>query len=629
MRRTIPSLLLSVSATLAAQAGLEPQVDAPLYRHMLEVNAQWRTMDPALGGDARAVHFSNEAERIARHLHLVAAYLRVHVSAGTGGDALERRNGLLLALDAYADRGVFPRNYVLPCRNPVFIDPHGTACAVGQMMIESGHHGLAERIDREQELGHVAELLRSPTLAAPISAWALEHGFTAAELAWIQPAYGPEPGWTELGNGTNGLVTTLLPLTNGGLLVAGTFNQAGGQDCRHVALWNGSSFQQMGNGLNGRAECAVEYTGMVIVGGSFQGGLRDIAYWDGSNWTYGNAFPGMFPVVHALHLHGGRLYAAGSSSGFAGVDHEVRKLSGHNWVTVGEKLNGSVHAMATYWGALTIGGDFTGRATFGTTDSSAMHVAQLVNGGWQQLTNGLDAPVYDLELLNGELYAGGDAYNDQGDPVFGFARQPLYGTAWEPLVDPNAPLLPAPGYTRIHALHTVDNAAMYIGGRFGINHGAAQGKNFAVFHPNPGILLPSARVNTDVADIATQGGEVVFGGAFTTQTVAGILFPAFTSPLRHIAIWSPGGDWSVRSAPASTLEIGLLPNPATEDLTITYTPETTGNLLLRDALGRTVYAGSFGSDARRMLDVSNLAPGLYSVVITDGGNFGVKTFVKQ
>lgn len=595
---------------------------------MLVVNAQWRTMDPQLAADVRSVHFSNDAERIATHLHLVQAFLKEHSPAGLAPEAMAQRMQLLNDLDAYADRGIFPRNYVLPWRNPIFIDPHGTACAVGQLIIESGHRELAERIDREAETAYVADILRSPTLAAPLNAWAAAHGFTADELAWIQPAYGSPPGWIELGNGTDGTVTTLLALNNGDLLVAGTFKQAGGSDRKHVARWDGSTYQPMGNGLNGTAECAVEYAGKIIVGGSFQGGLRDIAAWNGSAWTYGNAFPGMYPVVHALHIHNGRLYAAGSSTGFAGTDHEVRRYSNGSWLAVGGKLNGPINAMATYWGALTIGGNFTGNALFGTNDNSLQHVAQLVHDGWQQLTDGLNAPVYDLELMNGELYAAGDVYDDNGNLVFGFARQPLYGNAWELLMDPDDPLQPGPGYTRIHCLHTVQNSAMYIGGRFGFSNGMGYGKNFGVYYANPGSILPAAHVNKDVYDIATHGGEVVFGGAFTTQMTLDIILPGFTE-LGHIAKWSDGGDWNEwRSEAATQLEFGLWPSPATEAITINYLPETHGNLLIRDAAGRVVINEAFGNNAQRSIDVTSLAPGMYNVVLSDGTDFGTKNFVK-
>ena len=127
----------AIAFTLITSAQLSPRTDAPLYRHMLEVNKQWSVMDPSLANDDRIVHFNNEGERIAKHLHLVRERLMAHHIADLPAAINEKRTTLLTRLDAYADRQRFPINEVLPYRNPVFIDPHGTACAVGQLMIES------------------------------------------------------------------------------------------------------------------------------------------------------------------------------------------------------------------------------------------------------------------------------------------------------------------------------------------------------------------------------------------------------------------------------------------------------------------------------------------------------------
>jgi hypothetical protein len=88
MKRRLHALFLSVATACTAFAGLDPQVDASLYRHMLVVNAQWRTMDPQLAADVRSVHFSNDAERIATHLHLVQAFLKEHSPAGLAPEAM-------------------------------------------------------------------------------------------------------------------------------------------------------------------------------------------------------------------------------------------------------------------------------------------------------------------------------------------------------------------------------------------------------------------------------------------------------------------------------------------------------------------------------------------------------------
>src|SRR5690606_38589648 len=160
-------------------------------------------------------------------------------------------------------------------RNPVYTGPHGTVCTGGELMIESGHGDLAETIDREQELGYVEELLRSPTLGGPIAAWAGEHGFTGDELAWIQPGYYPSTAWAAMGGGTNGPVSVMLNLSGGGVLVAGTFTEAGDVPVQNVAVWTGSEFMALGSGVSGTITCGSVMGEDIYLGGSNIGGSSD------------------------------------------------------------------------------------------------------------------------------------------------------------------------------------------------------------------------------------------------------------------------------------------------------------------------------------------------------------------
>jgi hypothetical protein len=84
--------------------------------------------------------------------------------------------------------GRFPHNHVGPGLTPVFIDEHGTACAVGYLLLEGGAAELARQIAHEQPLARLPEI-RSPALAR----WAMENGFQVEELALIQPSYWSKP----------------------------------------------------------------------------------------------------------------------------------------------------------------------------------------------------------------------------------------------------------------------------------------------------------------------------------------------------------------------------------------------------------------------------------------------------
>ena len=112
-----------------------------------------------------------------------------------------RRADLLDVLDSYVAAGQFPRNHRNPAgrrapvpvrggmpsapgRTPVFVDEHGTHCAVGYLLAASGRDDLVAAAVAQDVEGYLQELM-TPELAA----WAMASGFTAEELARIQPTY--------------------------------------------------------------------------------------------------------------------------------------------------------------------------------------------------------------------------------------------------------------------------------------------------------------------------------------------------------------------------------------------------------------------------------------------------------
>ena len=179
-----PFFLLTLTVANITNGQLTPEHPARLEQHLLEVNPQWTKMEQILPDVMTTVRFTSEADRIAAHLHHVHAYLSTHTPTEISPAQHSRRHALLGSLNTYADRGVFPMNDIVPGRSPVFIDKLGNACAVGHLMITSGHAELAERIHEELNLAYVHDI-GLPEVAA----WAATNGFTVDELAWIQPTY--------------------------------------------------------------------------------------------------------------------------------------------------------------------------------------------------------------------------------------------------------------------------------------------------------------------------------------------------------------------------------------------------------------------------------------------------------
>ncbi len=577
---------------------------------MRAVNAQWNVQDPFAGASQQAIAFASEAERIALHLHLVREQLAARNVSDLSAAQRAEREQLIGKLQVYADRGIFPKNEVLSYRNPVFIDHYGTACAVGQLIIESGHRDLSERISKEMNLAYVLDM-PSSQLWPEIGAWANEHGFTAEELAWIQPTYPPNLPWAPLGGGTNGTVRVVKKLNNGDVLVAGEFTEAGGTPANGVAIWNGTNYVALGTGVEGLVNCAVEMNGELYLGGSEFPGFNDLAKWDGAYWTFSMVFQGKYPLINALHVHNNTLFAAGATSGFAGITDYVQRLDGTVWSPVGSAFDAPVHALATHNGVLVAGGAFTTIQT-PTLPPPALHVAELDGNEWGQHGDGLDATVRTLLDVNGTLYAGGDLYANIV-VTFGLARIGQGAATWEHLLPNHASYMPdGAGPSWIGSLAERDGS-IYFGGAFYVYTWSELGSHIARWD-GIDLVTPLAVPELPVRAIAVSGTNLTLGGEFE--------------------VWQPHVctlDLTTGIDAPLNVQFTLSPNPVTDVLRLTL-PDvdlTHARMTITDASGRMVAVPVKRGTENMTIDVRNLPAGAYQVRIEEGNATGVQRFVKQ
>jgi len=99
--------------------------------------------------------------------------------------------------------------------------------------------------------------------------------------------------FSALGTGVDGAVNSIDTMTNGHVVLGGTFRYAGGTLVNFVALWTGSQFENMGGGTNGFVNVVYveRKTSRVYIGGVFSeaGGLSlpsGFAIWLGSSWVF-------------------------------------------------------------------------------------------------------------------------------------------------------------------------------------------------------------------------------------------------------------------------------------------------------------------------------------------------------
>ncbi|MGB7396039.1 MAG: PQQ-dependent sugar dehydrogenase, partial [Pricia sp.] len=95
--------------------------------------------------------------------------------------------------------------------------------------------------------------------------------------------------WTELANGTNGIVNALA-VDGGTTFVGGDFSRAGSTSANNIASYRaGRGWRALSGGANGTVNAlAVDSDGNLYAGGDFSsiGGVsaRNIAVWNGSSW---------------------------------------------------------------------------------------------------------------------------------------------------------------------------------------------------------------------------------------------------------------------------------------------------------------------------------------------------------
>jgi hypothetical protein len=181
------SASLVILSLLLLQTAFAAVSSSPTVREQLEaLNKSWISQDLNYPVLKERTPLTNDVALIQMHLSLVEQTLRSNSNAALSPEQKMNREKCLDILHDYWNRGIFPKNLYHSTRTPYFIDKFGTACAVGQLIISTGHAGFANKVKEENNNAYISELDKE---YPEISAWANKYGFTLEELAWIQPCY--------------------------------------------------------------------------------------------------------------------------------------------------------------------------------------------------------------------------------------------------------------------------------------------------------------------------------------------------------------------------------------------------------------------------------------------------------
>jgi trimeric autotransporter adhesin len=218
--------------------------------------------------------------------------------------------------------------------------------------------------------------------------------------------------WSDVGGNVNGTVFSLA-FNGSDLYAGGAFTQAGTTPANSIARWDGANWSALGSGLTGAsgvAESIAVFNGAVCVAGSFTnaGGLSATCFatWNGLSWSA--AAGNLNAVGYRAVASGPNLYVGGSFTVAGGVwVNEIALWDGNQWSAFGTPgwLNGvqsSVTALASDGTNLYAGGFFT---YAGQTNAS--YIARFDGRNWQPLGAGLNNQVVALAVANNLVYAGG------------------------------------------------------------------------------------------------------------------------------------------------------------------------------------------------------------------------------
>jgi hypothetical protein len=229
--------------------------------------------------------------------------------------------------------------------------------------------------------------------------------------------------WQALGSGVNDPVFTLAVDGRGHLYAGGWFTQAGGKPANHIARWNGKDWEALGSGTNfSVATLVVDASGNVYAGGSFSiaGGVEvhSIAKWDGTSWSaLGEGFsmntsPQPALVVSLAIDRYGFLYAGGIFDHADGKPaNNVARWDGSGWSALGEGV--TLKSSSAFVQALAADGrgNIYAGGVFDTAGGiPAANLARWNGEAWSEVGGGIQVVAGALFGVNGIIADGGNIY---------------------------------------------------------------------------------------------------------------------------------------------------------------------------------------------------------------------------
>jgi hypothetical protein len=588
-----------------------------LFSKLMEVNAEWKNQpEQAVGLNTAQFNTpENFNGWIATHLMLVEQILRNRDVSFLTVSQQANRTHLLNELNGYWRAGVFPVNDYLAYKNPVFIDRIGTHCAVGYLMQQSGHDGLAQTINANEKFAYVHQIKTEG-----VTAWAYAHGFTVDELAWIQPGYPPTLPAEDMAGGVNGTVNVIVPdQTSQTVYVGGSFDHSiGGATCNNVALWvagvAGWSWVGVGNGVNGEVHDMMLHNNKLYVGGNFtmagSVAAKNVAVYDITLGQW-QALGQLDSTVRAFAVYNNEVYAAGTFTGF------LSKWNGSAWQDIANGfLYGQEARTLEVWNnELVIGGNFEL-----ATGALRRHVATY-DGTYMGMSGmGTATPVNDLAPHAGKLYAAGDLYfmNDSAGLSY------FDNDTWHIELKPSQQMMSSFGGVAIRKIFS-NGQDLVAAGEFGCSGGMTYGNNLMLVQKQTfdttvyTVLAPLLLTDGGVNDAVLSNNQLYFGGEFVTNM--------YNDTLNHVG-YTEMLSTGIENDKGEVIKLSVFPNPSSDVVRIQTEGLSITKVELIDITGKRALVAA-PNNSKHDISVSELAAGIYTVRVVTNNGVAVSRLVKN
>lgn len=637
---TCTIIALCVTLINSASFALNHTQEARAFDHLLEVNKEWRAHSDL--SSSNSISFKSDNERIRYHLLNVESILRIKSTQHLTKKQRENRQKMLAVLNRYALDMQFPINTFHDHRKPYFIDIFQTHCAVGFLVMKSGHGDISKRISETQNYAYVREI-DSPELLQ----WSTDYGFTLDELAWIQPAYSDETPYYPVGTGTNGRVRFIdRANASSDTYIAGDFTMLGDLPCLNVAVYDGNQLACLGGGLDGiingltvQKNSIGQELGVLVVGRfEVDGVVYPIAKFHNDAWEYIS-----IPYVTSLDIEATCIqstpfnFAIGMRSENTYFAMNFSTIF-NTWSRYGD-FNGPVYTID--WENQLFAGDFTKiynqyyyydeednpvivQDTILTKNVAILDYIYLPNGvdwvtNWIGITENVPDIVYTSAQIGLNTYLGGKSNGPSTGNDIILAR--VFGGNSQPMIR-----IPHLNSTNAEAIYSLEanpsNSQLIIGGSLNQNYtnyvgDMSMGQHLYSYNLTTGYVTVRGYFDEPVYAVEANTGLLMLGGDFNSSAYSPLI-------LNHLAKNELvlGIDELL-----SNVSIAVFPNPTTSEIRIDGLESAESWFEITDINGRTVlpkqiYQGS--------IQVSNLENGTYFIKIMNAGSSdSLARFVKM